>query len=283
VRYQMIQRCRDSYPVRLMCRCLKVSTSGFYAWLGRKPSQRTLDNERLLKRMHEIHTGSDGVLGRPRMHEQLVDEGESCSYGRVERLMIQAKLYGLPQRKKWRRKPSTTRPAHVRNHLERDFCALEPNTKWVTDITYIQTGERWLYLCVVVDLYAKEVIGWSMSSVQDTQLVINAVHMALWKRDRFDEPVILHSDRGSQYTSQKYQQFLEQKNLICSMSAVGHCGDNAAAEGFFGMLKRERVYRRNYRTHAEARLDIFDYIERFYNRIVRRRIARQDELFLALT
>lgn len=283
MKYQMIQRCRDSYPVRLMCRCLKVSASGFYAWLNRKPSPGAADNERLLQRMRVIHAESDGVFGRPRMHEQLIDEGESCSYGRVERLMIQASLYGVPQCKKWRRKNVSSRPAHVTNHLERDFSALEPNAKWVTDITYIRVGERWLYLCVVVDLYAKEVIGWSMSSMQTTELVINAVQMALWQRQRAEGSVILHSDRGSQYTSGRYQDFLKQKNLVCSMSAVGHCGDNAAAEGFFGMLKRERVYRRRYRTHEEARQDIFDYIERFYNRIVRRRIARQDEKFLALT
>ena len=140
----------------------------------------------------------------------------------------------------------------------------EPNTKWVTDITYIRTAEHWLYLCVVIDLHSGVVVGWSMSSRQDRQLVIQAVLMAIWQRQE-KEPVILHSDRGTQFTSDEYQQFLRGHNVICSMSAVGSCADNAAAESFFGVLKRERANRRQYRTRAEARADIFDYIECFHN------------------
>jgi putative transposase len=158
---------------------------------------------------------------------------------------------------------------------------MEPNTKWVTDITYIRTAEHWLYLCVVLDLYSGLVVGWSMSSQQDRQLVVQAVLMALWQRPAHT-PVILHSDRGCQFTSEEYQRFLEVHHVTCSMSAVGSCADNAAAESFFGVLKRERVNRQHYRTRAEARADIFDYIERWHNPRQRRRLELQqqaDKLF----
>ena len=152
-----------------------------------------------------------------------------------------------------------------------------PNTKWVTDITYIRTAEHWLYLCVVLDVYSGLVVGWSMRLRQDRQLVVQAVLMAVWQRPA-RTPVILHSDRGCQFTSEEYQRFLEAHQLTCSMSAVGSCADNAAAESFFGVLKRERVNRRQYRTRAEARADIFDYIERCHNPRQRRRLAfRQEE------
>jgi len=198
------------------------------------------------------------------MWEELRYRGESCSRNRVARLMRANGLRGIPQRRRWRAKPTGTRPDHVENHLARDFNADQPNTKWVTDITYIRTAEGWLYLSVVVDLYSGRVVGWSMSARQDRQLVLQAVLMALWQRtDR--SPVVLHSDRGCQFTSDEYQRFLQGHQIRSSMSAVGTCADNAAAESFFGLLKRERVNRRQYRTRAEARADVFDYIERFHN------------------
>ena len=245
-------------------------------------SRREADNRRLLVRIHEHHTASDGVMGMPRMHEELTDEGETASRNRIARLMARNGLKGIPQRKQWRRKPSGIRPAFVQNHLERDFKASEPNTKWVTDITYIRTAERWLYLCVVIDLYGGKVVGWSMSTTQDRQLVLQAVLMACWQRpDR--EPVILHSDRGTQFTSYEYQDFLKDHHLTLSMSAVGHCGDNAPAEGFFGMLKRERANRRRYRTVRDARSDVFDYIERFHNPRIQRRLDSRHEGVSTLT
>lgn len=282
MRYEAIQRHRDQYPTRLMCRCLKVSPSGFHAWVARAPSLRAQDNARLLEKIRQHHTESDGVMGAPRMHEELGYDGETASLNRVARLMAGASLFGVPQKRRWRRKPSGTRPAHVHNHLERDFVALEPNTKWVVDITFIRTGEGWLYLCAVLDLFSGMVIGWSMSPVQDRHMVLKAVMMACWQRsDR--SPVILHSDRGTQFTSADYQQFLKDHHIISSMSAVGHCGDNAAMEGFFGMFKRERINRRRYRTLAEARADVFDYIERFHNPRMQRRLDAQDEAFRLLT
>ena len=280
--YRMIQRCRDVFPIRLMCRCLRVSPSGYYGWVTRRPSGRARENARLLARIRQLHVGQDGVVGSPRMWEDLRYAGERCGRHRVARLMRRAGLQGVPQRRSWRIKASGARPAGTRNHLDRDFRAVAPNTKWVTDITYIRTAEHWLYLCIVLDLYSGLVVGWSMSSRQDRQLVVQAVLMALWQRPA-RTPVILHSDRGCQFTSEEYQRFLETHQVVCSMSAVGSCADNAAAESFFGVLKRERVNRRHYRTRAEARADIFDYIERCHNPRQRRRLDMQQQAERLLT
>lgn len=260
----MIERCREAFPVTMMCRLLRVSTSGYYDWRTRRPSNRAQDNSRLLRRIQSLHAESDGVLGSPRMFDELRYMGETCSINRVARLMQTAGLAGIPAKTKWRKKSSGIRPDHVSNHLQRDFTAQQENTKWVTDITYIRTGEGWLYLAVVIDLYSSLVIGWSMSQHMEKQLVVQAVFMALWQK-KSKSSVILHSDRGTQYTSHEYQKFLADHGIVSSMSAVGSCYDNAAAESFFGLLKRERVNRKRYLTRAEARSDIFDYIERFYN------------------
>jgi putative transposase len=278
----MIERCRDAFPVRMMCRSLGVSPSGYYDWRDRPLSARARDNQRLLDCIRALHAESDGVLGAPRIWDDLRHEGETCSLNRVARLMRVNGIQGIPQKRRWGKKPSGQRPLGIQNHLQRDFCASEPNTKWVTDITYIDTDEDWLYLCAVLDLHAGIVVGWSMSPRQTRELVIQAVLMALWQReDR--SPVILHSDRGCQFTSGEYQRFLKGHNLICSMSGVGSCADNAAMEGFFGMLKRERVNRRKYRTRAEARADVFDYIERFHNPRRRRQLEATKRKDLLLT
>jgi putative transposase len=277
----MIERCREAFPVRMMCRCLRVSSSGYYGWRVRPLSARAQDNQRLLTRIEAMHTESDGVLGAGRIWEDLRFVGETASFNRVARLMHKQGLRGIPQKKRWQKKASGKRPVGIANHLARDFRAALPNTKWVTDITFIETGEGWLYLSGVKDLHSEAIVGWSMSHHQTRELVLQAVLMALWQRaDR--SPVILHSDRGCQFTSGEYQRFLKGHNLIQSMSAVGSCADNASMEGFFGMLKRERVHRRIYQTRAEARADIFDYIERFHNPRCRRRVdaAKQKELLL---
>jgi len=245
-------------------------------------SQRSRDNQRLLTRIRQIHEDSQGVIGVPRMHEDLGLEGETASRNRIARLMSAHGLYGWPRPKgrRWAGR-SGQRPDHVVNHLQRDFSAQEPDSKWVTDITEIPTQEGKLFLCVVVDLFSKLVAGWSMHHRQDRHMVIRAVEMAIWQR-RGTGPVILHSDRGCQFTSHEYQRFLSANTLICSMSAVGHCGDNAACEGFFGMLKRERINRTTYRTMDVARSDVFDYIERFHNPRMRRRVAQKDQKFCTL-
>jgi putative transposase len=205
------------------------------------------------------------------MQEVLEGEGETASLNRIARLMAKDGLKGIPQKRQWRSKASGERPAYVRNHLERDFSASEPNTKWVTDITYIHTAERWLYLCAVIDLFGGKVVGWATSIRQDRDLVLRAVLMACWQRPA-RKPVILHPDRGTQFTSYACQQFLTDHHIELSMSAVGHCGDNAPAEGFFGILKRERINRRRHRTVADARADVFDYIERFHHPRLQRRL-----------
>ena len=276
MKYRMIQRGRPAFSIRLMCRCLRVSPSGYYGWATRPPSARTQENARLLTRIRQLHADSDGVIGSPRIWEDLRYAGARCGRHRVARLMRRAGLRGVPQRRRWRTKPSGTPPAGTRNHLERDFTATAPNTKWVTDITYVRTAEHWLYVCVVLDLYSGLVVGWSMSARQDCQLVVQAVLMAIWQRPT-RTPVILHSDRGCQFTAAEYQQFLAAHQVTCSMSMVGSCADNAAAESFFGVLKRERVNRRQYQTRAEARTDIFDYIERWHNPRQRRRLDQQQQ------
>ena len=276
MKYRMIQRCRESFSIRLMCRCLRVSPSGYYGWVTRPPSPRAQANARLLRQIRQLHADQDGIVGSRRIWEDLRYAGERCGRHRVARLMHWAGLQGVPQRRRRRMKRTGVRPVGTQNHLNRDFTAAAPNTKWVTDITYIRTAEHWLYLCVVLDLYSGLVVGWSMSARQDRQLVVQAVLMAMWQRPGHT-PVILHSDRGCQFTSEEYQRFLAAHQVTCSMSAVGSCADNAAAESFFGRLKRERVNRRCYRTRAEARADIFDYIERWHNPRQRRRRERQQQ------
>ena len=282
MKYRMIERCRTAFPIRMMCRLLKVSSSGYYDWKARPPSRRTIANQALLVQINHLHGASDGVWGAPTISDELKLLGLSCSKNRVARLMQRHNLQGIPQKRRWRKKASTVRPADVENIIERDFTAMVPNQKWVTDITYIRTGEGFLYLCIVKDLFCGSIVGWSMSHLQTREVVIQAVLMALWQRpDR--SPVVLHSDRGCQFTSHEYQQFLKGHNLVCSMSAVGSCADNASAESFFGQLKRERVNRRVYATRSEARADIFDYIKRFYNPRKQRQLDLRNQATLALT
>jgi putative transposase len=257
-------RQRD-YPVRMMCRLLRVSPSGYYAWRHRAPSSRAVANARLVEAIRTLHAASDGVYGSPKIWDELVQRGERCGRHRVARLMRAHGIVGIPAPRRWRSRQPGPRPPGLSNHLARDFVAPIPNTKWVSDITYIRTGEGWVYLAVVLDLCTRRVVGWSMSDRLGRAFVMQAVRMALGQRVG-DRPVLLHSDRGTQYTSAEYQRFLAAHNVVSSMSDVGSCYDNAVAESFFGLLKRERVHRRRYRTRAEARLDIFDYIERFYNR-----------------
>ncbi len=282
MKYRMLERCRDAFPLRTMCRCLKVSPSGYYSWRNRPLSRRAAANGALLEQINRLHESSDGVAGAPRICEDLHAGGYSCSKNRVARLMRAHGIRGIPSRKRWPKRRSEQRPAGVENHLARDFNATAPNTKWVTDITYIDTAEGWLYLSAVLDLCTGMIVGWSMSHRQTRDLVLQAVLMALWQREG-RSTVILHSDRGCQFTSDEYQRFLAGHNLICSMGAVGSCADNAAMEGFFGLLKRERVNRRTYQTRAEARADVFDYIERFHNPRRRRRLQTKTQKASLLT
>lgn len=248
-----------------MCQVLAVSSSGYYAWRKRPPSRRAQKNDRLVKRIQQIHKASYGTYGSPRVHAQLRAEGFSCSKKRVERLM---RDNGIQAQRKRRRK-RTTYSNHAypiaANLLQQDFQAERPNQKWAADITYIPTREGWLYLAVVLDLFSRKVVGWAMDQTLEATLTLKALQMALDTR-RPSADLIHHSDRGSQYACVAYQEVLKNKGIQVSMSATGNCYDNAAMESFIGTLKSERTHLQEYRFRAEARTDIFAYIEGFYNR-----------------
>ena len=263
MRYACIDRRRITYPVRLMCRSLRVSPSGYYVWRVRAESQRAHYDRELTRAIRRIHTESDGTYGSPRIHAELRSEGFTCGRAKVARLMRKAGLKGCPKR----RFRVTARGGYVKasNLLEQDFSAETANQRWASDITFIWTGQGWLYLALVMDLYSRRIVGWSMSRRINRQLVLNALSMALGQR-HVKDGLIHHSDRGAQYLSDDFQAMRQQHGISCSLSGTGSCYDNAVVESFFASLKRERVRRRKYRTRDEARADVFDYIERFYNR-----------------
>ena len=263
MRYACIHRHRRAYPVRLMCRLLQVSPSGYYAWRVRPESQRVLDDRLLLRAVRRIHAQSDGTYGSPRVHAQLRTEGNRCGRSRVARIMREAGLKGCPRRRF--RVGAKSVPAKVGNLLNQQFVAPGANQSWASDITYIWTHQGWLYLAVVMDLYSRRIVGWSMNRHLGRQVAVDALNMALGQR-RPAGSLIHHSDRGPQYLSDDYQNVLSRHAIRCSMSGAGSCYDNAPVESFFATLKRERTRRRSYRTRDDARADVFDYIERFYNR-----------------
>jgi putative transposase len=265
MRYMCIDRRRNQYPVRMMCRVLKVSRSGYYAWRIRPESQRAKTDRQLTREIRRIHIDSDGVYGAPKITAELKEEGHQYGKRKVARLMRIAGLKGCPEQSF---KVTTQRdPSHpvADNLLEQDFTAKDMNQRWASDITYISTHQGWLFLAVVMDLYSRRIVGWSMDRWINRHLVIDALNMAIGQR-RPEGKLLHHSDRGSQYTSDDFRELLEKHKIQCSMSARGNCYDNAVVESFFGLLKRERVNRTRYLTRDEAKADVFDYIERFYNR-----------------
>lgn len=253
------------FPVSLMCNCLQVSRSGFYAWLRRPPSQRSRENDALLVRIREAHDLSRRRYGSPRVHKALRKEGESAGRHRIARLMRLAGLRGKKKRNFVRTTDSRHDQPVAANVLDRCFDVKAPNTAWASDITYIPTGEGWLFLAVVLDLYSRRVVGWAMSDVIDTRLAVSALEMALAQRQP-GTGLLHHSDRGTQYASHEYQLLLHQRGIQSSMSRVGDCWDNAVAESFFATLKTELVHDRRYATRQEAKAEVFEYIEVFYNR-----------------
>ena len=265
MRYRCIDRRRSHYPVRMMCRLLKVSRSGYYAWRIRPESQRAKTDRELTRVIRRLHAASGGAYGSPKIRDELRDEGYHCGRHKVARLMRKAGLKGCPKR---RFRISTLRdPSHpvADNLLAQDFTAEAPNQRWASDITYISTQLGWLFIAVVMDLYSRRIVGWSMNRWMSRHLVIDALNMAIDQRV-LNGTLIHHSDRGAQYTSDDFRAELEKHGIQCSMSARGNCYDNAVVESFFGLLKRERVNHTRYLTRDEAQADIFDYIERFYNR-----------------
>lgn len=253
------------YGVKRMCRVLGVSHSGYYAWRNRGPSQRVQANENLLVRIREEYQLSRKTYGSPRIHAALKRKGISCSRKRVARLM---RFNQIVARRAHRRVPRTTQrdPAAMPapNLLNQDFSSPAPDRKWVSDITYIDTAEGWLYLASVLDLFSRRVVGWAMDEHMEASLVQQAWHMAVSQRSP-SASLLHHSDQGSQYTSEMYQQSLAAYHCQVSMSRSGNCFDNAAMESFFSTLKIECADRQ-FDTRAQARTTIFEYIEGWYNR-----------------
>jgi putative transposase len=247
----------------MMCESLGVSRSGFYAWLNRPRSQRSLDDEMLSGKIRQSHIASDRTYGARRVWHDVLAIGQSCGLHRIERLMRAQALRARPRR---RGLPvdKGQRSVIADNVLDRQFEAEAPNQKWVADFTYVWTAEGWLYVAVVLDLYARRVVGWSMQNSMTSQLVADALMMAVWRRGKPVE-LLHHSDQGSQYTSEHFQELLKEQGITCSMSRAGEVWDNSAMESFFSSLKTERTARKVYRTREQARADVFDYIERFYN------------------
>ena len=264
MKYELIGRYRSRFPIRRMCELLSVSASGFYAHQKRPMSQRTRDNQELVRHIRRVHQESRQTYGSPRVHAQLRAEGQCCSLNRIARLM--KKHHIQARRRKKRRKTTNSQHGYpiAPNLLQRQFQAELPNTKWLSDITYIPTTNGWLYLAVVLDLFSRRIVGWAMEAHMHSSLPIRALKMALTTRQ--PQPGLLHhSDRGSQYAGSAYQQLMAAYRFQSSMSGTGNCFDNAPVESFFGTLKRELVQFRSYQTRREARLDIFEYIEGFYN------------------
>jgi putative transposase len=248
-----------------MCGALGVSRGGFYAWLTRPRSERSRSDEELGAKVRASFLASDRTYGARRVWHDMLADGVSCGLHRIERLM---RLQALRARPRRRRLPPDAgerqATAVAPNMLDRSFEAPAPNRKWIADFTYIWTAEGWLYVAAVVDLFSRRVVGWSMSATMTAQLVTDALLMAIWRRGKPDA-LLHHSDRGSQYTSEQFQRLMADHGVTCSMSRSGNVWDNAAMESFFSSLKTERVTRKTYRTRDEAKADVFDYIERFYN------------------
>jgi putative transposase len=263
MRFAFIAKHRNIWPVAWLCDALDVSRSGFNSWLNSSPIARTRNDEVLLTAIYRSFKSTERPYGARRVWHDVLAEGLSCGLHRIEKLMRQNGLRARPRR---RGLPKDTgeRSAVSDNLLDRAFEAAAPNQKWIADFTYIWTAEGWLYVAAVVDLFSRRVVGWAMKAEMTAQLVTDALIMAIWRRGKPDS-LLHHSDQGSQYTSEQFQRLMADHGIICSMSRSGNVWDNAAMESFFSSLKTERTARKVYRTRDDARADVFDYIERFYN------------------
>ena len=265
MRFRFIQQQRQRVSISMLCAVLDVSRSGYYAWQKRKPSAREQANQELIEQIQRLFSWSRSTYGYRRIHASLVEQGIVCSRNRVARLMRQLRLLG----RRRRRFRVTTQSRHnfpvAPNLLARNFWATVPNQKWLADITYVRTGQGWLYLSIVLDLYARLVVGWAIEPYLRETLTLKALNMAInWRKP---PPGLLHhSDRGSQYASDRYRNLLAEQHTVASMSRTGNVYDNAPMESFFATLKSELIHRRHYQTHREAKSDIFEYVEVFYNR-----------------
>jgi transposase InsO family protein len=265
VKYAAIKEHEGQHAVSLMCRALSVSRTGYISWRNRKPSHRQQQNQQLGLIVNALFYEEKCRAGAPRIMRILRDQGLHIGKQRVANSMQNQGLVA----KAGRKFKATTNSKHnlpvAPNLLEQNFHADAPNQKWVSDITYIETREGWLYLAVVLDLYSRLVVGWSMSERMNKALVIDALKMALWRR-KMPGNVIVHSDRGSQYCSHSYQRLLKKHGLVCSMSKKGDCYDNAAMESWNHSLKVESIHGQRFETRAEAMAEVFEYINIYYNR-----------------
>ncbi len=264
MRYKFIKVEKANYPITILCKVMQVARSGYYAWTRRPKPMRQRQNEKLVPIVKKIHAKSDETYGTRRIAMSLIAKGIYCGRARARTLM---RLAGVQVKHKRRFKITTDSKHKLEvspNLLDRNFTSDEPNVVWVSDITYVWTDEGWLYLAVVIDLFNRQVVGWSMRKRLATKLVIDAFKMAIWRR-RPAPGLIFHSDRGSQYCSALFRKTLKAYGVLSSMSKKGDCWDNAPAESFFASLKKDRIYWRHYHTREEAKQDIFDYLEMFYN------------------
>jgi putative transposase len=266
VKFAFVKEHRKQWPVAAICRVLKVSRSGFFAWSRRPPSQRQRRQEELLRKIKQVHQENRELYGSPRVHRALLIDGQSVSRNTVAKLMRREKIRARTKR---RFVPRTTDSTHrqpvARNLLDRNFTAERPDRKWVADITYVPTQEGWLYVAAVLDLFSRRIVGWSMADHMQTDLVSDALQMALQQRSPA-AGLLHHSDRGVQYASDGYQHLLAHNSIQVSMSGKADCWDNAVMESFWATLKTELIHQQQYATRQEAKLSIFEYIEVFYNR-----------------
>ena len=265
MKFGFVVKHRGIWPTAWLCEALGVSRGGFSAGRTRPPSQRARHDEALGAKIRASFLQSDRTYGARRVWHDLLVEGEVCGLHRIERLMRRQALRARPRRRRLPADPGTRVLSAVSpNVLNRQFEAPAPNRKWVADFTYLWTAEGWLYVAAVVDLFSRRVVGWSMRATMTAHLVTDALVRAIWRRGK-PRTVLHHSDQGSQYTSESFQRLLTDHGLSCSMSRSGNVWDHAAMESFFSSLKTERTARTTYRTRDQAKADVFDYIERFYN------------------
>jgi putative transposase len=266
VGYEFIEREKACHSVLRLCHTLGVSPSGYWAWRQRQPSARAQTDAQLAQQIVQIYQASRGTYGVPRVHAELVATGTRCGHKRVARLMRGAGLVGCHRRRPFQttRRDPTAEPAP--DLVQRTFAASAPNQLWIADITYVPTRwEGFLYLAVILDVFSRRVVGWSMAAHLRTELVVGALEMAVWNR-RPGEGVIHHSDHGCQYTSLRFGAHCQAVGIRCSRGSVGDCYDNAMAESFFATLECELLARQTFGTHIEARTALFEYLEVFYNR-----------------
>lgn len=264
MKYAAIERYRPQYAVRMMCRVLDVSRSGYYDWRSRSESLRAHRHRVLTEQIRVFHQASRETYGAPRIHQDLQEAGERVGENTVALLMQRAGI--VPKTvKRFRVTTDSRHTVAAPNRIVQQFSATRPNEKWVSDITFIPTRAGWLYLAVIIDLYSRAVIGWAMHQRMKTALITDALKMALMRR-KIASPLLLHSDQGSQYASAEYRRLLTAKGIECSMSRRGNCWDNAVAESFFHTLKTELIHHEDYATREAAKASIFEYIEVFYNR-----------------